>query len=323
MAPYFKPLDTASEVTFERYYLAANFTSGVGYGAQAVLYLICTHYLWGQRKARRNNKFMLAYITLLFLISTVVQVAWAHRTQLVFIEHRDFPGGPWAYYKVSDGEAPGIVSRSAGMVLMFLSDILMVWRCWVVWYSVSRRAAYAVAFLPALILAALLATFVPCSLMIHPNTPFAGAHTTAWVISWYTLMLSVNVLATGFILTRLIMHRLAMRTIASPHAGEFTSLISMLIESAAFYSMVGVGYLIVTGVRSPVREPFMDAMISMQQISAYLIIARLAHGRGWQTDTASVPSKLVFLSHASTPDAQAGDEEEVSGNLKAAGGTAE
>ncbi|KAF8873522.1 hypothetical protein BD779DRAFT_1451804, partial [Infundibulicybe gibba] len=291
-------------------------------GAQVVLYFICTHYLWGQRKVRRNNKFMLAYITLLFFISTVVQVAWAHRTQLLFVEDRNFPGGPWAYYEASDSGTSNIVSQTAGMVLMFLSDLLM--RCWVVWYSVSRRAAYAVAFFPALILAALLASAVPCSLMIHPDSPVAGVHTTAWVISWYTLMLSTNVFATGFILTRLIMHRWAMRTIpASPHAGEYSSLISMLVESAAFYSIVGVGYLIVTGVRSPIREPFIGAMISMQQISGYLIIARLAHGRGWQTDTVSVPSKIVFLGHTSARDAQVVDEEEVLGSLEATSGAAE
>ncbi|KAF8890184.1 hypothetical protein BD779DRAFT_1438792 [Infundibulicybe gibba] len=324
MAPYFEPLESASTVTFERYYLAGNFISGIGYGAQGVLYLICTHYLWAQRKARRINKFMLAYTTLLFLILTVVEVTLAHRTQLVFIEHRDFPGGPWAYYQASYSGTSIIVSMIADMVVLFLSEMFMVWRCWVVWYSVSRRAAYAAALFPALTLAASFASAVPYALTTaHPDTPIAGVQTTAWVLSCYTLMLGTNVLATGLILTRLIMHRRAVgMTLATPHAGEYSSVISMLIESAALYSIVGVGYLIATGVGSPLREPFLGAMMSMQQISGYLIIARLAHGRGWRTSTTSESTKIVIRGHVSAKDEKV-DDEEVLGDLKVARGAAE
>ncbi|KAF8890178.1 hypothetical protein BD779DRAFT_1785198 [Infundibulicybe gibba] len=322
MALYFEPLSPASEVVFERYNLAANFISGIGYGAQGFLYLICTHYLWVQRKARRINKFMLAYITLLFFILTVEQVVQAHRTQLVFIEHRDFPGGPWASFEASYSGTSIMVALITSMVLMFLSEMFMVWRCWVVWYSVSRRAAYAAAYtaasFPALTLTASLASAVPYVLTIaHPDTPIPGVRTTTWLVSWYTLMLSMNVLSTGLILVRLIIHRREVRTtLASPHAGEYSSLISMLVESAALYSIVGVGYLIATGVGSPIREVFIGAVAPTQQISGYLIIARLAHGRGWQTDTRLVPSKLVILGHVSARDAQAGDKEQVLGTLK-------
>ncbi|KAF8890180.1 hypothetical protein BD779DRAFT_1438810 [Infundibulicybe gibba] len=325
MAPYLKSLDPASEVIFERYYLAANFISGIGYGAQGVLYVICTHYLWGQRRARRINKFMLAYITLLFLVSTVGQVVQAHRTQLVFIEHRDFPGGSWAYYQASYSGTLINVSVITSMVLMFLSEMFMVWRCWVVWYSVGRRAAYAAAFFPTLILAASLATAAPRYLVsAHPNTLISGGHITAWVISWYTLMLSTNVLTTGLILARLIMHRRAVRTtLATPHAGEYSSLISMLVESATLYSIVGVGYLITTGMGNPVRAAFIGALAPTQQISGYLIIARLAHGRGWQTDTVLVLSKIVMPGNISARDAWEGGEEGVSGTLKATNDAAE
>ncbi|KAF8890165.1 hypothetical protein BD779DRAFT_1518647 [Infundibulicybe gibba] len=278
MAPFAQPQGPASAVVFERYYLAANFTSGIGYGAQGVLYLICTHYLWAQRKARRINKFILAYITLLFLVSTVVEVAQAHRTQLAFIDNRDLPGGAWAYYEASYNGTSTIVGLTAGMVVMFLSELFMVWRCWVVWYSVSRRAAYTVAFFPALTLAASFACAVPCSLMTHHNSPIAGIRTDMWLILWYTLTLGTNVLATGLILARLIAHRRAMREIFTPHSEEYASLISMLVESAALYSIVGVGFLIATGVGSPVREPLSDAIVSTQVGLPHLCALLLVDG---------------------------------------------
>ncbi|KAF8890153.1 hypothetical protein BD779DRAFT_290583 [Infundibulicybe gibba] len=253
MTPYFGPQEPASEVTLERYFLASDFISGIGYGAQGVLYFICTHYLWTQRKVRRMNMFMLAYITMLFLISTIVQIAQAHRTQLVFIENRNSPGGPWGYYTASLGGTANIVGQSASVALLSLSELFMVWRCWVVWYSVNQWVAYAVTFFPSLMLvASLTSAILYFYAIVHPASLVAGTHTPAWGVTYYTLMLSTNVIVTALILARLIAHRRTVRnTLASAHAGEYTSLISMLIESAAFYSIIGAGCLIATGVGSP------------------------------------------------------------------------
>ncbi|KAF8890172.1 hypothetical protein BD779DRAFT_1438779 [Infundibulicybe gibba] len=287
MAPSFGPQESPSEVTLEKYFLATDFISGIGYGrttgAQGVLYIICTRYLWTQRKARRMNLFMLAYITLLFLISTVVQVMQTYRTHLAFIEHGNTPGGPWGYYGASLGGASNMVGQAASVALLFLSELFMVWRCWVIWHSVSQRVAYIVAFLPAFTLvASLTSAALYFFAVMHPGSLIAGVHTSAWSFVYYALMLGTNVIATGLILTRLIAHRRTMgETVATAYAGEYTSLVSMLVESAVFYSIMGASCLIVTGVGSPAGEPFLNATTSSQQISGYLIIARLAHGRGW------------------------------------------
>ncbi|KAF8890135.1 hypothetical protein BD779DRAFT_1469460 [Infundibulicybe gibba] len=320
MAPYLGPQEPASQVTLERYFLATNFISGIGYGAQGVLYCICCRYLWKQRKARRVNKFMLAYITLLFLISSLSQVAQAHNTQLVFIDNRNSPGGPWEYYTANLGGTANVVGQIPTVALLFLSELFMVWRCWVVWRSVGQQAAYAVAFFPVLMLiASLIAAVIYFVTIMHPGSLIAGAHTTAWILTYYTLMLSSNVIATVLILVRLIAHRREVRkTLPSTHGGEYTSIISMMIESAAFYSIIGASCLIVTGLGSPVAQPFISATISTQadggwkQISGYLIISRLAHGHGWQTNTMSVHSKIVIRRNMSASDTQMGDEERVS-----------
>ncbi|KAF8890200.1 hypothetical protein BD779DRAFT_1622741 [Infundibulicybe gibba] len=296
MAPYNGPQEPAAIVTLERYFLATDFIYGIGYGVQGVLYFICTRYLWNQRKIRRINMFMLAYITFLFLMSTIVEVAQAHRTQLVFIENRNSPGGPWGYFEASLGGTSNILGQTASVVLLLMSELFMVWRCWVVWYSVSRWAAYAVVIFPSLMLVgSVTASGLYFFSLMHPTSVIAGAHTANWSRSYYTLMLGTNIVVTALILTRLIAHRRAVRKSLTPkHAGEYTSLIAMLIESAAFYSLIGAGCLIATGVGSPVGQPFVSFAISTQQISGYLIIARLAHGEGWKKTTMSVPSKIVM-----------------------------
>ncbi|KAF8890142.1 hypothetical protein BD779DRAFT_1438616 [Infundibulicybe gibba] len=293
MAPYFGPQEPASEVSLERYFLVTTFVSGIGYGAQGVLYFICTHYLWTQRKARPTNLFMLAYITLLFLLSGAVQVTQAHLTQLAFIENRNFPGGPWVYYNASLGETSSMLNQSASVALLFLSEVFMVWRCWVVWYSASRRAAYAATFFPILLLiVSLICAIIYTFTFAHPDSIVAGTHTAAWALAYYTLMLGTNVITTVIILIRLIAHRQNMRRTLT-HTGKYTSLITMLIESSAFYSIFAATCVVMSGLNSPVGVPLMGATISAQQISGYLIIARLAHGRGWQTSTVSAPSGVA------------------------------
>ncbi|KAF8890169.1 hypothetical protein BD779DRAFT_1518692 [Infundibulicybe gibba] len=320
MASYLEPLGPASAITFERYYLAADFISGIGYGTSPLSPFMSLTYPRRpgspichlhplpvgptESPAQKQVHARLHHPPVPHIDRHAGGPGTSHSAHVY--RAQGLPRGPWSYLQASFSGTP---------TMMF-----MVWRCWVVWYSVSRRVAYTAAFLPALMLAASFASAILYALTIaHPNTPIAGVHTAAWFISSYTLVLSTNVLATGLILARLIIHRRVVRTtLATPHAGEYSSLISMLIESAALYSIAGVGYMITVGVDSPLGQPFLGAMMLMQQISGYLIVARLAHGRGWQTDTMSVPSKLVFLGHVSAKDEEAGDEE-VLGTLEISG----
>ncbi|KAF8884767.1 hypothetical protein BD779DRAFT_1471856 [Infundibulicybe gibba] len=232
------PQESAAEFTLERYFLASDFVSGVGYGIQAVLYAICAVYLWRQRKAR------------------------------------EYFGGPWAYQEWSAGGMLNILSLAAQLGLLFSSELFMVWRCWVVWCSIGRRMAYLVITFPLLMLLAALATgAVFLTSLAHPTSRLellGGTYTVAWGLAYYTLMIGTNVVLTVLILIRLIAHKRLMSTI---------------------YSIIGAACLITSGMNSPAYLPFVSATISAQeaydvkQISGYLIIARLAHGQAWQTDT--------------------------------------
>ncbi|KAF8889841.1 hypothetical protein BD779DRAFT_1519209 [Infundibulicybe gibba] len=126
----------------------------------------------------------------------------------------------------------------------------MIWRCWVVWFSVGQHAAYLVISLPLVMLFAALATGTLFLFTLAHPTSYLGGHTS----------------------------------LAPAHISSYTSLITMTIESAALYSIVGLACLITYGVGSPVNTPFVSASISAQQISGYLLIARLAHRQTWQKD---------------------------------------
>ncbi|KAF8877698.1 hypothetical protein BD779DRAFT_1238211 [Infundibulicybe gibba] len=191
----------------------------------------------------------------------------------------------------------------------------MVWRCWVVWYSVGHRAAYGIAFFPALMLAASLGIFVPCSLMTHPTSPLQGSH--------YRVGRFMVHADAGHECAR---HRAYSRAADCAPSGDAGDPYSARRGARVLnFHACRVRHVLLhhrSGVhdRDGLAQPPQRAIPRRSNIhTGYLIIARLAYGRGWQTNTISVPSKVVFLGHVSAKDAQAGNEEEVLDTLKASG----
>ncbi|KAF8878201.1 hypothetical protein BD779DRAFT_1676952 [Infundibulicybe gibba] len=300
MASYFGPQEPAPIVTLERYFLATDYVSGIGYGAQGVLYFICARYLWFQRKTRRTSAFALAYITLLLLVSSVAQVAQAHRTQLVFVENRNFPGGAWVYYEQSLGGTVSMIGLAANMGLLSFTEVFMIWRCWVVWFSVGRHVARLVIVLPVL----MLITAVTTGILFL----FTLAHPASHIV------------VTTLIVARLIAYRRRVqRTLNSAHGNAYTSLITIIIESAAPYSIICLACLITYGVGSPVNTPFVSASIAAQQISGYLLIARIAHGQTWQKDPSTHHGVEVKLKASASSDSQLGSGRQYSSTAKPMG----
>ncbi|KAF8891398.1 hypothetical protein BD779DRAFT_1671002 [Infundibulicybe gibba] len=274
--------ESTSEHTLERYFLASNLISAIGYGTAGItlqnyngatwipLYVACTIYLWRKRKARSIFAFLLVYMTLLFTLSNVMLIAEAHRVELTFVDNQNFPGGP--------------LGRRAGVIVL----VRAVYYLALLGGVVLRWATYGI---PDYYLSLLHATCRPNNWSHLPRlhrtldlTVCAprGTHDVAWGLAYYTLIIGTNIVLTVLILTRLIAHR---RGLPRAHGRTYTSLITMLIESSAAYSVIGTVCLVTYGVDSPVYSPFVSACITVQQITGYLITARFAHGRAWQTDT--------------------------------------
>ena len=92
-----------------------------------VLYTSCALFLWSQRKIRKSSLFLLAYITLLLAIETINVVVQAKIIQLIYIDNRNYPGGPWYYYLATTQDLVITVIFYASLfVLTFLSDLLLV-----------------------------------------------------------------------------------------------------------------------------------------------------------------------------------------------------
>ena len=86
----------------------------------------CASYLWKTRTAQSKSLFLLAYITLLLCIETINEIVQARTVQMVYVDNRNYPGGPWAYFMATQNLPINVVFLAVYFVVTFLSDLLVV-----------------------------------------------------------------------------------------------------------------------------------------------------------------------------------------------------
>ncbi|KAI0065072.1 hypothetical protein BV25DRAFT_1913714 [Artomyces pyxidatus] len=294
---YYGPDESASEIFLERTFLSGDVISGTGYGIQLVMYTSCVLYLWQQRKARSHFTFLLAYITLLFILETIYIAVQARTVQIVYIDNRNYPGGPWAYFLASQSLAVNVMFYATLFVITFLSDALVLWRCWVIWGASGQNIAYLVTAFPALMLVASFVMGVLWTLQSsQPGLSLYSALPLAYGTSYYAISLGVNIILTILITIRLLQYRqTVLKTLPPDHAKHYVSLMTVLVESAALYSLFAVLFLITYAINNPLNQVFLGIAQSCQQIALYLIIYRLADGRAWKKSTLTTNQALTTI----------------------------
>jgi hypothetical protein len=79
--------------------------------------------------------FLLFYITLLLAIQTIYVVVQANTVQSIYIDNRNYPGGPWEYFLATQDLPINVLFYATLFVMTFLSDILVVsFPCITFWY---------------------------------------------------------------------------------------------------------------------------------------------------------------------------------------------
>ncbi|KAH8106927.1 hypothetical protein BXZ70DRAFT_261697 [Cristinia sonorae] len=289
MVTSYGPDEARQDILTERAFLAGDFISGMGYGMQVMLYISCARYLFSERKRGRNPLYILAYITLLLITQTILCIVQARTVQVMYIDNRNFPGGPWAYFLATQNQAINVMFYACLFVLTFLSDLLVLWRCWVIWTVSGRVRACLVVGFPTIML---LGSFVLGTLWTlessQPGLSLYSKLPVAYGTSYYAVSLSINIILTILITIRLYLYR---RELVSKLPAEFAkhyiSLAAIIVESAAMYSVFAVIFLITYAINNPMNQIFLGFASLSQQISTYLIIYRVADGRAFSDDSLS------------------------------------
>ncbi|KAI0089668.1 hypothetical protein BDY19DRAFT_943685 [Irpex rosettiformis] len=248
------------------------------YGAHVALFFRCLRSFWTQRDRRHV---LVVYTVVLFSCATTaiaLQIWW---TQVAFIDNRSYNGGPQQFLLDHYFSGSNRALTMMYVLMNWLADGLILYRFYVLCgCTVLRSRPIALAFVGTCFVA-----LVVVSTVFFPNITSLGINlwtnspSIAPGIAYMAVSLSVNTSLTFLIICRILLIRRSLQQTLGPHYSQtYTSIISLLIESAALYTIVGLMTVITCGVGSPIQYALLPMLGQLQAIPPVLITSRVAEG---------------------------------------------
>lgn len=130
--------ETPEEVLNDLTWLQGTILGCISYGGEAMLFGVCFHLLLMQYKRTREQKnlWLLCYILLLIVLGSLFLASSVIVTELAFINHRDFVGGPGTWQEVNFALPVNIMGNVALVLSSFITDGLLV--CLLLLMTLSR-----------------------------------------------------------------------------------------------------------------------------------------------------------------------------------------
>ncbi|KAL0578483.1 hypothetical protein V5O48_003532 [Marasmius crinis-equi] len=273
---------SSSDLTFERSFYVGGQLTGILYGIQLVLFaLSCRLMSRPPYDSKSDSRFYILYGASLLVLWTIALSCNAIFGQFAWIDHRDVDGGPAAYIGEHISDPYNTLGTTAGIGLNFLADALLIYRCFVIWSS------WKIIVFPVLLY---LGAFSMSLLLIYesaqPGANFFKGHAVDFGVPYIALTISLNIIVTLLICGRLITVKNQMLNALGPqHAKMYTSIIAIMVESAAPFTVLGIIYVITYARHSPTSIAFVQVWGDFCALSPQLIILRVAMGQAWSKET--------------------------------------
>ncbi|KAH7921933.1 hypothetical protein BV22DRAFT_1018356 [Leucogyrophana mollusca] len=284
------PDETHAQLDAEAAWLHGCIFAGVGYGAILVLFAICSYTLWGRIRARstrtRSSVYLFIYASISFSLVTATFATISRATQLAFINDRDFPGGPAAYEDDTFSIPLSIVSSVSYVLASWWTDLLMLWRCMVIYQdcrALTKAATVGVSglvFLASVVLGILWLIQVSSPSSSPYQDTAMGINFTAPFVA---VGLMVNITVTIMIVGRLLYYRHRVVSAFGPRMSLYTSLTAILVESASLYSASSFFFIIPFVAGSSFANAPMQIMPETEVVASLLIICRVLQGKAWSS----------------------------------------
>lgn len=224
---------------------------------------------------------LVAHSTAMFSFVTIYTATTLHTLSITYIDNREFPGlagavpgGPFGYRFVVLSSPIGIVSQVMFLLNNWLADGLLLYRCCVI-YSMN----YWVITFPFLMYFASVATGI---VFVHQitRTNVQNALALNIGIPYFSVSISLNVILTLMIITRLILHSRKSRSVLGAHTGAsrlYKEVITTLIESSALCAITSLLFIVPWAAGSWVADIFLPLLAETQVIAPLLIVLRVAN----------------------------------------------
>ncbi|KAJ7821191.1 hypothetical protein B0H14DRAFT_3089137 [Mycena olivaceomarginata] len=290
MSESWAPNETAAQLWNERCIFIGQLIGAIGYGVHLTLFCQCVPALFASKSGRHNRE-LLIFVFILFALGNIGNATTFLFAQKSFIDYRDYPGGPGAYFVEQSTDWSAVVCNSVYIVNTWFQDGIVLYRFWAIW---SRNYYFAVvpalAFLTSMILSAIL-----IAELCKPGSSFWTAISMKLAIPYWAISISMTVILTALIAGRLLFMRYRLNKLVGAHTSTpYVTIMAMLVESAAIYSINGLIFLVSYGVNSPSQNLWLPLLGQTQSIAPLLIILRVAKGQAWSGETADQLTSIQF-----------------------------
>ncbi|KAH7097197.1 hypothetical protein BKA62DRAFT_833453 [Auriculariales sp. MPI-PUGE-AT-0066] len=272
--------DNAFALWNEKSYLDGVFIGAVAFGVHATLFFITLKLLWARPRSTWKDYIWIVYICVLFLISNIGNGTQLKFAQMIWIDNRDYPGGPAVYFVEGSTDLIAVTSNTAYLINTWFQDGLLLYRLWIIF----GKRIWAI-ILPMIVFLTSVALAIILIVMLNQPTMTLWSRLTYPIFtSYWSISIGFNALCTVAIVTRLLIMR---NKIGKAIAGPYASISAMLIESAALYTISGTIFIISYALNSPVQNLILPTLAQIQSIAPLLIIMRVAQGQAWSAETAA------------------------------------
>lgn len=217
--------------------------------------------------------------------------------QFMWIEHRNFPGGPVAYFNDENTIWFNVLGSATDVVADYLSNALLIYRCYIIWNRQWKIIAFpCLVFLGASVMA--MFTVVESAL---PLSSIFTEQSISFAIPWISLTCGLNTMITILIAGRIIYLSRAISGILPPENRRiYTNVVAIMVESALPFTLLGIIFAITLGKNIQESVAFSDIWGMFVALSPQFIILRLAMGKGWTDATVSEFSGSLSFSNAAS-----------------------
>ncbi|KAJ7491685.1 hypothetical protein B0H11DRAFT_1859104 [Mycena galericulata] len=266
-------------------------------GLYTWIFLLTLGVIWmGKRKNTR--KVLWSTIIILFYVFATIHssLTWEFFI-LPFQEHGASPDVLIALSHPSLG--PKILALLVSAVIFIMADVIMIWRCWVVWGK-----SWLVAVLPSLaavagaVCAGLgLAGQISVALIQDPSASQGLAPLVRFSTPFLSLSLAVTLYTAGLIAWRIVtVQRFASKN--GIERSDLWSALEIMVESSALYAASIFVFVVFLAMKSENQTYIQNIHVQIAGIAPTLLILRIFAGHARNDAEWSAPSStLHFASH--------------------------
>jgi len=280
---------------FEHAFYIGNYMSGILYGMNLVMYFLTIQGLTGRNNhnSSRGKLFFGVYSTILLLLLTIdisVNAVWG---ELMWINARDTPDGVLGYIGSQTSVWYQTLGSTSVVVMIFMGDALLLYRLFVIYGSNLLVIAFPVlAYLAAFSLA-----IIELVLAGKPKGDFFHGKVINFGTPYYTITIALNIIVTILICGRLWrLSKAVSQALGRDSARTYTSVASILIESAAPYSLVGIMFLIPYALGNGTAIAFGQVWAKLTCLAPQLIVLRVVTGQAWGREVVTKAESRVTFS---------------------------